>query len=177
MLIDEFLPRYDVRERHWVKVHAPVAEVYRATRQMNLRRARLTRLLFNLRGIPASENFSLEDFLKMRFVLLGEKPNEEILLGLTGKFWKPTGDLIRVEKDDFVRFNKPGYAKAVWNFSLDETAKGGAVRLNTETRVFCTYAASRLQFQLYWFLIGAFSGLVRREMLSVIKQTAEENYQ
>lgn len=175
MLIDEFLPEYDERERHSIVVRASASEVYRAIERLNLQKARLINFLFRLRGIPASGNFSREDFLKMRFVILGERPNVEILLGLTGKFWKSGGDLIRVERDDFVRFNKAGYAKAVWNFSLDEI-DGGAFRLKTETRVFCTDAASRLQFRLYWFFIGWFSGLIRREMLSVIKKAAEENY-
>ena len=83
--------------------------------------------------------------------------------------------LIRIESDDFIRFDKPNYAKAVWNFSFDET-DGSANRLTTETRVFCTDARSRLRFRLYWFFIGWFSGLIRREMLGVIKAAAEENY-
>ncbi len=96
-------------------------------------------------------------------------------LEMVGKFWQPDGNLIRVERDDFIHFDKPGYAKAAWNFSLFETADG-AIRLNTETRIFCTDAASRIYFRLYWFFIGAFSGLIRREILLVIKQTAESNY-
>lgn len=60
-------------------------------------------------------------------------------------------------------------------FSLFETA-AGAILLNTETRVFCADAMSRARFRLYWFFIGAFSGLIRREILCVIKQTAESNY-
>ena len=175
MLIDEFLPIWDACERHSIKINAPVDEISRAMRRMDLRRARLTKFLLCLRGIPAPAEVSLDDFLKTGFVILGEKPDEEIVLGLTGKFWTPSGNLIRVEANDFVQFDKSGYAKAAWNFSLDEIS-GGAVCLNTETRVFCTDAASRTLFQFYWFFIGAFSGLIRREMLWVIKQTAESNY-
>lgn len=175
MLIDEFLPVWDARERHSIKINAPAGEISQAMRRMNLQRAPIVNFLFRLRGIRTSANQSLDGLLKMGFVVLGEKPDEEFLLGLTGKFWKPNGDLIRVETDDFVRFNKPGYAKAVWNFSL-EKIPDGANRLTTETRVFCTDAASRLRFRLYWFFIGAFSGLIRREMLGVIKKAAEENY-
>lgn len=175
MLIDEFMPGWDVRERHSIVINAPAQTVVAAARRTDLRRARLTRILFALRGITTSENSSLDGLLKMGFVLLGEKRDEEFLLGLTGKFWKPTGDLIRVARDDFIKFNKPGYAKAVWNFSLDKTGDG-AVRLKTETRVFCTDAASRLRFRLYWLFIGWFSGLIRREMLGVIKQTAESDF-
>lgn len=176
MLIDEFMPKWDVRERHHVRINAPAREIYAATQRMDLRGAYLTNFLLKLRGIPASDEFSRDDFLKMNFVLLGETKGEEFLLGLIGEFWQPTGNLRRFARDDFVRFNEPGYAKAVWNFSLDEMANG-AFRLNTETRVFCTDAASRLRFRLYWFFIGAFSGLIRREILCVIKKAAERSYQ
>ncbi len=87
MLIDDFLPRYDVRERHRTKVNASVDEVYAAVRQLDISQAKLTQWLFRLRGIPASSNFNLDNFLKMRFILLGERPNEELLLGLVGRFW------------------------------------------------------------------------------------------
>jgi len=175
MLIDEFLPKWDARERHSIKVNAPVDEVCRAMRQMDLRRARLTNFLLKLRGISAPADFSIADLLKMRFVILAEEPDKEIVLGLTGKFWQPDGNLVRVERDDFIHFDKPGYAKAAWNFSLFETADG-AIRLNTETRIFCTDAASRARFRLYWFFIGAFSSLIRREILCVIKKAAESSY-
>lgn len=174
MLIDEFLPRWDVRERHHIKINAPAPIVSAAARQMDLRGSYLTNLLFKMRGIPASAEFALDDLLKMSFVLLGETEGKELLLGLTGKFWQPSGDLVRITPDRFVQFNEQGYAKAVWNFSLDEITNG-AVRLNTETRVLCTDAASRRRFRLYWFFIGAFSGLIRREMLSAIKSAAESN--
>ena len=71
---------------------------------------------------------------KFGFVVLDEKPNEEILLGLVGKFWKPTGNLQKIEAGDFLAFNKSGYAKAVWNFALTESATK-EIRLTTETSV------------------------------------------
>ncbi|MCA1625134.1 MAG: hypothetical protein LC778_15320 [Acidobacteria bacterium] len=172
MLIDEYLPVYDVRERHRITVHAPAEQVYGAVRAMDISEARLTRLLFRLRGLPCPPRFTLDDFLKMRFTLLGERPNEELLHGLVGKFWTPAGKLLRLEPEDYTDFNERGYAKAAWNFSLAQQANG-VVSLATETRVHCTDGASRMKFRLYWTLIGAFSGLVRREMLQIIKRNAE----
>ncbi len=174
MLIDEYLPIYDVRERHRITVHAPVERVYWAVRQLDISEARLTRLLFRLRGISCPPRFALDDFLKMRFILLGERTREELLLGLIGKFWTPAGELRRLEPEEFTDFNERGYAKAAWNFSLLEQANG-TVSLGTETRVYCTDSASRARFRLYWTLIGAFSGLVRREMLQIIKRNPERN--
>lgn len=177
MLIDDFLPHYDVRERHRVRVRAPLGEVYSAVRELDLREARLSMLLFRLRGFPAGKTaprcFKLDDFLKMRFILLGERVNKELLLGLVGRFWTPSGELRRLEAPGFRGFNEPGYAKAVWNFSLAELSDK-TVRLETETRVLCLDEGSRRRFRLYWLLVGTFSGLIRKEILQAIKQSAEK---
>lgn len=172
MLIDEFMPKFDVREHHQITVDAPLDEVYRAVRTLDLSHATVTRWLFRLRGIPAPPQLTLNDFLQMRFLLLGERPNEEMLLGLVGQFWRPLGKLQRLDAEGFRNFQRSGYAKAVWNFSLTP-ADSSKVRLETETRVSCIGEGSRRQFRLYWMLIGRFSGLIRREILLSIKKEAE----
>jgi hypothetical protein len=178
MLIDDFLPNYDVRERHRVRVRAPLSEVYSAVRELDLREARLSMFLFRLRGLPAGKTaptcFKLDDFLKMRFILLGEKVNEELLLGLVGRFWTPSGELRRLDAPDFREFNEPGYAKAAWNFFLSELPDK-TVRLETETRVLCLDEGSRRRFRLYWLLVGTFSGLIRKEILQAVKRSAERS--
>lgn len=177
MLIDEFLPGWDVRERHSIKVHAPVDKVYAAVRRLDISRTKLTMFLFRLRGIPTGRFtpscFTLDDFLKMRFILLGEKPYEELLLGLVGRFWTASGDLRRLDAEGFRSFKEQGYAKAAWNFSLNEKPDG-SVLLETETRVYCLDQSSRRRFRLYWLLVGPFSGLIRREVLQAVKRSAEK---
>ena len=176
MLIDDFLPTYDVRERHQTRVRAPLDKVYSAVQELDLREAKLSMLLFRLRGMPAGKTapacFKLDDFLKMRFILLGERANEELLLGLVGRFWTPSGELLRLSATAFRDFNQPGYAKAAWNFSLAEQPDK-TVLLETETRVLCLDEASRRRFRLYWLFVGTFSGLIRREILQAVKQSAE----
>ena len=174
MLIDDFLPTYDVRKRHRTKVHAPIDEVYLAVRQLDISQAKLSMFLFRLRGLSAPSCFTLDDFLKMGFILLGERPGEELLLGLVGRFWTPSGELRPVESGDFRDFNERGYAKAAWNFSLCELPDG-SVLLGTETRVYCTDEVSRRRFRLYWLIVGTFSGLIRREMLRAVKRNAERS--
>lgn len=74
---------------------------------------------------------------------------------------------------DFCEFEKPGYAKAVWNFSVTEV--GSRSRLTTETRIKCLDDESRRSFGRYWTLIRPFSGLVRMEMLRTIKRRVESH--
>jgi hypothetical protein len=175
MLIDEFLPDYDVRERHRITIHAPVETVYAAVRRLDISQARFSMFLFRLRGIAAnrSSHFTIDDLLKMRFILLGEKPHEELLLGLVGRFWTPSGELRRLNAAEFRQFNEQSYAKAVWNFSVSQRADG-AVQLETETRVYCLGEVSRWRFRWYWRVMGSFSGLVRRDVLKAVKRSAEK---
>jgi len=176
MLIDEFLPTYDVGEIHQTIVRAPLDEVYSAIRKLDISQARMTMFLFRLRGLPSGISvpscFTLDDFLKMRFILLGEIPNEELLLGLVGRFWSPSGELRCLDVEGFRSFNEPGVAKAAWNFALIGQADG-TVWVRTETRVYCLDKWSRRRFRLYWLLIRPFSGLIRREILQAIKRNAE----
>ena len=172
MLIDDFLPVYDVTERHQVIIAGSLGEVYAAIRRLDIGGARFTPWLFRLRGLPAPSAFTLDELLKMRFILLGERENAELLLGVVGKFWKVCGELRRLDAEGYQRFDEAGYAKAAWNFSLTQAAPT-RVLLRTETRVRCLDARSRLRFRMYWALVGPFSGLIRREMLQQIKRTVE----
>ena len=183
MLIDELLPTYDVVERHQIGIHAPLERVYDAVRDLDLSCSRAIRWLFLLRGLPALWHSShrgderlgltLDGLLRSGFILLGEKPPQELLLGLVGRFWRPSGDIQRLGVGGFRSFNRPGYAKVAWNFSLSEQ-EGGTTLLSTETRVLCLDAASRRRLSLYWVFIRPFSGLIRREMLRSIKSITED---
>ena len=183
MLLDTFLPDYDAREYHATDVHAPGEQVYAALRTADLGASPIIRGLFMLRGLalllqpragrPRRQPLTLDDFLQSSFVLLGERPDEELVLGLIGRFWTPGGDIQRIAPAQFQAFAEPGYAKAVWNFVLRPRAHGG-VHLSTETRVQCLDAASRRRFRRYWTLISPWSGLIRREMLRTIRRAVEQ---
>ena len=171
MLIDDFMPKYDFIETHDIKIRAKAGDVFRALNEVDLCESPVIRLLFRLRGMPAGKT-TLREMRKLCFEILGENENQEIVLGLTGKFWKIKGDLRQINSQDFREFNEKGFAKAAWNFSLDEI--GGATRLITETRVQCLDEKSRKDFGFYWTLIQPFSGWIRKEMLKTIKKHAEK---
>jgi hypothetical protein len=182
-LIDEFMPASDVSEFHQCLVRAPIEKVYAALRRADLGGSPIVRLLLRLRNLsPVSTNsghhrntqLTLDTILKNGFVLLGENAPNEIALGLVGRFWTKSGGRCRVDSDQFISFDVPGYAKAVWNFSLVEE-KAGVTRLATETRVRCLDRASQRRFRIYWALIAPFSGLIRREALRMIRKSAEKH--
>jgi hypothetical protein len=172
-LIDRFLPRYDLASRHRILVRAPLEHVYAAARQVDLTGSTATRWLFRLRGLPVPESLRLEGLLRLGFVLLDEDPGHELVLGVVGRFWVITGGLQRVEPEEFTRFDQPGYAKAAWNFRVEEGRDRSSL-LSTETRVLALDGHSRRRFGWYWIVVGPFSGLIRREALRLAKRRAEE---
>ena len=90
---------------------------------------------------------------------------------MIGRFWKPKGDIVELDASAFHGFAEPGYAKAVWNYTV-EVGRGG-LELATETRVACTDPSVRPAFRRYWRVVGPFSGLIRRRTLTLIKDEAE----
>lgn len=172
MLIDEFLPEYDFGAVHEIVVNADPETVYRVSDEVDLTGSWLVRWLLRLRGLSGT-NVTLKSLQNSRFERLGEVENKEMLLGLAGRFWTPTGGLKKVDADTFKAFDEPGHAKAVWNFSIEP--EGKRTRLTTETRIKCLDDSSRASFGRYWMFIGPFSGLIRKEMLKLIKAKAEES--
>lgn len=180
MLIDGWMPEFDVAERHATVVRATPERVWTAVRTLDLARSPVIRLLFAIRSLPGLLSgrskrrllgVRMDGLLRSGFVLLEEREREEIVLGLVGQFWRPSGGIVRVTPEEFRAFATPGYAMAAWNFTL--APEGDRVRLATETRVRCTDAASRRSFRRYWRLVGTFSALTRIEMLRTIRRAAE----
>jgi hypothetical protein len=191
MLLDEILPEFHVRASYGTRVVASPERVYASVWTANFDHWGLMRALFMLRGLPAllaapretwrrvraqggrgRRRVRLEDVLASGFTLLGERPGEELVLGTIGRFWLARGELRPVRPESFREANVAGTAKAAWNFAV-HPAPGGRTVLTTETRVLCADHATRRRFRTYWAVIGPFSGLIRREMLAAIRDTAE----
>lgn len=179
--IDDHMPRFDVRERHQTTVRASPERVYQAIRRLDMSSSPTISWLFRLRQLPAVLSgrgpvrpaLNLAGLEQAGFVVLEERPGEEVLLGIVGRFWSPAADVQRVTKHEFLNFDRPGYAYAVWNFRIRRRRNG--ILLTTETRVRCTTPRAGRRFRIYWTLIGPFSGLIRREMLRLIKREAERS--
>jgi hypothetical protein len=171
MLLDEFVPTWDVRAVHATVVAAPPEAVYAAIRRLDLGRSPINRVLFLARGLGPRRSIKLGDLMTRGFVLLGEDPPRELVLGLVARPWTLMGAIRRIDPEVFRLFDRPGYARIGWSFVVRPGHR--TRRLVTETRIRCTDAASRQKFRWYWKVIGPFSGAVRREALLLIKKDAE----
>jgi hypothetical protein len=188
LLLDEFLPRYDVRASYSTRVAAPPSRVYASLRTANLDHWGLMRTLVLLRRVPElvarpgvwptlrirrTGKVTLEDLLSSGFGVLGERLGEELVLGTVGRFWTARGERRAPDPDGFRRFDEPGSAKAAMSFVL-APEPNGKTQLTTETRVRCADTEARRRFRRYWALVGPFSGLIRREMLAAMRTAAEQ---
>ncbi len=188
MLIDDFLPQYDVVERHNIVVRAPARAAYDAIRTADLAGALPVRTLLAIRAMPGalaaglrglaslqhrrSQRITLADLERAGFSVLAENPPREILIGLVGAFWTPRGGLCTTNAEHFRGAQEKGTARAAWNFDVVDL-ENDCVRLSTETRVQAADPESLKRFRRYWLLVRPGSGLIRRYMLKAIRDEAE----
>ena len=189
MLLDDYLPEFDVRADYAARIAASPARVYASLWTANFDYWGVTRALYAVRTLPSflaqpretwrrfrdelfQKPFTLDGMLSEGFTLLKERPAEELVLGTVGRFWRARGELCATSPDRFRSPSPSGTAKAAWNFEVSIRADG-ATELRTETRVLCADAATRRRFRAYWMLIKPFSGLIRREMLAAVRSAAE----
>lgn len=180
MKLDELMPVYDVKAGYSIHIAASRQRVWNEIMSADFSQMPVSRRLMSLRTFgcrkpPAGEARTLAT-LGARgtggFYELARVPEEEIVLAIIGRFWRPDAPVLRDWKpDEFSTLSPPGMAKAGWNFHLTEA--DGATVLSTETRVQCCGRAARIKFRLYWTLIGFFSGWIRKEMLQMVKSNSE----
>jgi hypothetical protein len=191
MLIDEYLPRYDVVERHAIRVRATQAQTYAAIMATDFAGGMIIRVLFALRMLPGAllhglsgiraltqrraTPMTLASMERGGFHLLSERAPDELAIGIEGRFWTLSGDRCTPSADLFrARPPAPGTARAVWDFRV-RAIDGEHCELSTETRVLCADKAARRRFLPYWAVVRPGSGLIRHEMLRTIRRTAERN--
>ena len=188
-LLDNFLPEFDVRISRATRIGASPGRVYTSLWNTDFDYWGVTRALYAFRTLPSfplapletwrrfrkefgRKRFTLEDLLADGFTLLAEQPNEELLLGTVGRFWLARGELNATSPASFRELSPPGTAKAAWNFTVGPSSDG-ITELRTETRVLCADLPTKRRFVAYWRLIKPFSGLIRNEMLTAVRTTAE----
>jgi len=171
MLQDHYLPVYHFRENHEIEIQASPSRIYSVATDLDLSGSWITRTLFTLRGLPGSTVQGIDGLKSMGFTILEQQPDKEIILGLIGQFWKVNGNIQHCSKEEFISFDRPEFARATWNFEI--APAGDRCILKTETRIQCLNQNSEKKFSHYWRLIRPFSGLIRMEMLRIVRKRAE----
>jgi hypothetical protein len=190
--LDQFVSAWQFNEFHSVRIAAPKEKIYTALKQVTAEEILFFHTLVWLRrmGRPGPENILnpppntplLEVATKTTFIVLAEKPNQEIVVGAlvaAPRGWRPRGERTPEAFKKLLDSQQPGFALAAMNFRLedcDTKARPDAdpcTVLTTETRIYAPDAASRCAFARYWRLIYPGSSLIRRMWLRAIKKRAE----
>jgi len=177
--IDEWLPHFQVRARYSIVVRAPVSKTYAALASAKFSNLTTVRSLMRLRGYRleggqiATPGLAESSSRYGSFLQLAAIPEQEVLVGIAGRFWRPDGGIVHgLSPATFRDFQQDGYAKAVWNFLI--APANGSTCLSTETRVQTFGRSATFKFRLYWAAVGPFSGLMRKAMLREVKRIAEQ---
>lgn len=169
-LIDEWLPRFDVHERHEIELAVPPERALELVLAIPAAPDRIVRALTGARGMVARDQPLERFFLAHRFVVLDRTPTEWVG-GSAGAVWRPRGGLVPLQDPEAWRAAAvPGTIKAAIDFRAE--AHPGGSRLSTETRVLAMDDRARRAFRLYWLAVGPFSALIRRRWLQAVKSAA-----
>lgn len=196
MLLDDFLPVYDVSDSVATVAAADVHAAWEALLSVDLiqvgRDRPLVAALGGLRAMPevvshvlhgepiprAPERLLLRQTADLAmgeggWVLLGEREDDELALGLVGKFWRPVITYAKVSAEEFRGFDEPGFAKTVYSLSVNATDDGRTLITGT-MRTATTDDVSRRWFRRYWTLgVGSGAHVLVQGVVDAARASAE----
>ena len=197
MLVDDFLPTYDVSDSVATTVEADVARTWDALMAADLievgRRRPMAGLLGALRVLPdvvshllhgeapasPPRSMRLKDLVDLPsdqggWVLLGERPREEVAFGLVAKFWRPVIPYATVSREAFRDFAEPGWAKTVYALSV-RAVDARRTLLSGTMRTATTDEHARRWFRRYWTLgVGSGAHVLVNGLLEMTRESAEQ---
>jgi hypothetical protein len=179
-LLDRFIPRYDVVERHHVRVAAPPDVTLEASKEQDLFDSTLIRTIFKAREVALGA--SPDDRERPRGLLnivralgwgvLADVPGREIVIGAVTKPWEANVTFRALPPDQFAAFSDPGFVKIVWTLRADPDGTDKSL-FRTETRAVATDSSARERFRLYWAFASPGIALIRRLSLNPLRREAE----
>lgn len=176
--LDEFVPRWQFREFHRIRVEASPEQAFEAVRTVRANEIFLFRALTWIRrgGRPLPESILnagdraplIDIALRGGFALLALDAPREIVIGTA--VLTPAGATDTLSADLFRRVPE-GYALAAMNFVVTPDGPDASI-VTTETRVYAAGPAARRRFAAYWRVIYPGSALIRRMWLRAVRDRA-----
>jgi len=179
-LLDALMPRFDIVERHSIRVAAPPSMTLAAAREADLMASPVIRAIFRAREIVLGSRpdrvvrprglLALTTSIGWR--VLTEVPDREVVVGAVTQPWLADVVFRPLAAPEFTAFAEPDHVKIAWTLRADPDGAGGSV-MRTETRVAATDAAARTKFLRYWRRFSPGIVLIRWLMLGPIRRDAE----
>ena len=181
--LDDWMPRWQIRERHIIPIAAPPERVFAALHAVRADDIRFFRTLIAIRrcGQTGPESIMnapeqkpiLDVATQTTFLLLAEEAPRELVVGTVVAAPPRAGAAGQLTPQLFQEKLPPGVALATMNFLVTPAGPGSST-ISTETRVYAEDGAAIRRFAIYWRLIHPGSDIIRRMWLRAVKQRAEE---
>ena len=179
-LLDRFMRRCEVSERHRARVHAPADIALAAAFETDLMQSGIVRAIFRAREIVLGADHDrttgrrglIDQMTSLGWGVLAHEPGREIVVGAVTQPWKSNVVFRAVPPESFAEFNEPGYVKIAWTLRADQIGSCESI-FRTETRVTTTDDDARARFRCYWARFSAGIVLIRRFSLMQVKREAE----
>jgi hypothetical protein len=181
LLLDTFLPEYDVAERHHVQVSAPADVTLTAATETDMQQSAVVRAIFRTRELLLGADSSrgprtrglLAETLSIGWGMLAEVPGREVVVGAVTQPWQGNVVFRALPPDGFRTFAEPGYVKIAWTLRADSAGSAQSI-FRTETRAVATDTTARAKFRWYWARFSPGIILIRRMLLRTLKAEAEQ---
>jgi hypothetical protein len=178
-LLDEFMPTYDIVDRHHTHVEAPADVTFAAACEIELQASPLVRAIFKgrellLGGKPdqGERPRGLVALIEsLGWGVLAEIPDREVVIGAVTQPWEANVVFRSVAPDEFVDFHEPGYVKIAWTLRSDPVGDQNST-FRTETRAIATDLDARIRFRRYWSFLSPGIIVIRRTMLNSLRAEA-----
>jgi len=178
-LLDSFMPRPDVCERHAIDLATPADVTLAAAKHLALDRSPVVRAIFKGRELllrsrpdptPRSEGL-LELTKSLGWGVLADTPRE-IVMGAVTRPWEPNPVFRAIAPSDFAGFAEPGQVKIAWTLRADPAEDGGST-FCTETRAVATDPESGRRFRRYWSFLSPGIILIRLMLRHALPRAAD----
>jgi hypothetical protein len=179
-LLDQFMPGYEIVERHQISVGAPPEVTFAVAREIDLQRSPVISAIFTARErlLGARSDAvrrppGLVEFVRtLGWGVLAEQPGRVIVLGAVTRPWDANVVFRPVPPEEFASFSEPNYVKIAWTLRADPAGDGESIA-RTETRALATDAIARARFRRYWSIFSPGIIVIRYMALRMVKTAAE----
>jgi hypothetical protein len=179
-LLDQFMPTYDVVERHHVRVAAPADITLAVAREVELQGSQVVRTIIRAREVvlgatpddrPRPRGL-LAETQSLGWGILADVPERQVVVGAVTKPWEANVTFRALPPNQFVAFNEPGHVKITWTIRADPISETESV-FRTETRAIATDADARTRFRRYWSFLSPGIIVIRWAVRGPVKKEAE----
>jgi hypothetical protein len=179
-LLDGFMPTYEIREHHDIRVAVPADVTLAVARNLDVLDLPVVRALVKGRELiigatpdrQSRPHALIAEMQSIGWGVLADVPDREIVMGAVTRPWDANVVFRAVPPEEFSAFHEPGYVKIVWTLRADRIDDVHSI-FSTETRAIATDFVARSKFRTYWSFLSPGIVLIRMAAVRAVRAEAE----